>query len=193
MELSPRLYHLFVRPKWITNYYNHKIFNNFLKEFDFTNKQVVDLGCGVGTICSYFNPKQYIGLDCDKRRIDYAKTLNPDYTFKTVVDEQVEVPDFSIDYVLIFAVLHHIPKNVISNYLNEFKRILKKSGKLIVIEPCLYDGASIKNTIMKTFDKGEYIRSQDEYMNLLTSQQFKIEQTKRFSKCLYNELFIVAH
>lgn len=135
MELSPRLYNWFVRPKW----FSHICINGFIKSrFDFQNKMVLDFGCGIGTSSSVFSPEYYLGVDCDPKRIHYARRKNPDHRYKVADSCDLPLLQGSIDFILIIAVLHHIPREKLPNYLSEFHRILRPHGTIIVYEPCFW-------------------------------------------------------
>ncbi|MDK2919280.1 MAG: hypothetical protein PWQ37_2013 [Candidatus Petromonas sp.] len=193
MELSPKLYHWLVRPKWYTTRYMSNTLKSLLSDFDFNNKKVLDFGCGIGSNSLLFNPNCYIGIDCDSRRINYAKRLYTDYEFRHFLGNNFSFFDKSIDYILIMAVLHHISPVEISNYLQEFHRILKPNGKIIVIEPCLFEKSPLNNWWMTTFDKGKYICNEKTYVRMFEENSYKVENTKRFKKCfVYNELFFTA-
>lgn len=151
MELPPILYHWFVRPKWFFDIY---IGNIITTNFSFDNKTVLDFGCGVGSSCFMLNPSNYIGIDCDSRRIDYAKRLYPDYNFDVLCGNQLPIDDNSIDYILIISVLHHIPPGLLKDYMKEFYRVIKKDGKIIINEPCFFEKSYFNNLFMSFFDKG---------------------------------------
>ncbi|MFC4766142.1 class I SAM-dependent methyltransferase [Effusibacillus consociatus] len=190
MELSPKWYHWFVRPKWVTHRYIHNVIQDY---FDFNGKTVIDFGCGVGSNSSMFAPASYLGLDCDSQRISYAQRLYPDYSFQVFDRNRVPVADNSVDYILIVAVLHHIPSEELHAYLQEFRRILKPYGKIIVMEPCLDLNSPVSNWFMTFFDKGHYIRNEDDYMKLFLRNEYQINRLKQFKKLLlYNELFFSA-
>lgn len=192
MELSPKMYHWFVRPKWFTNRYN-STFKSLLGNLNFENKRVLDFGCGIGSSSCIFNPKDYIGIDCDDRRISYARRLYPDYRFESLKEKKLFLSDNSIDYILIMAVLHHIPSPKLSKYLKEFQRLLKPHGKIIVIEPCFFESFHLSNWYMKSFDKGKYIRCKDEYFKIFHDNNYTTKDMKRFKKCFYNEIFFTAN
>ncbi|WHH59467.1 class I SAM-dependent methyltransferase [Petroclostridium sp. X23] len=190
MELSPRIYDWFVRPKWFTEVY---INNKVLKEFDFSNKKILDFGCGVGSSCTMFTPNNYLGMDVDADRVKYAAHVHPGYNFSTIENMHIPVLQHSIDYILIISVLHHIPSEQLTDYLKEYRRILKNNGKILVIEPCVYDHCPVSNHFMALFDKGKYIRNEDEYVSIFTEQRYKVEVLKRFSQLyFYNKLFFTA-
>lgn len=189
VELSPRLYHYFVRPKWFTERYIKNKLKNMLSDYDFENKAVVDFGCGIGSNSIIFNSKKYVGLDCDKRRIEYAKKMFSNYAFKTLDGSSIDIASNSIDYITIMAVLHHISSDDILNYIDEFIRILKPKGEVIVIEPCYCESLPIRNLSMMLLDKGEYIRSEKEYLDLFEPSTWGVNKKYSFKKCLYNEIF----
>lgn len=193
MELSPNLYHWLIRPKWFVKEYNNRILKSFLDHIDFHNKDVLDYGCGIGSNCYLFEPDYYIGVDIDARRIDYAKKLYKDYRFYTIENNSFIFQEKQFDFIFLMAVLHHIPPQDTSRYLQKFHRVLKPNGKLIIIEPCKSKNSSLQNWFMCFFDKGKYILTEQEYIGLFQQQQFCIEQVKKFKKgYFYNEIFFTA-
>ncbi|HYE82933.1 MAG TPA: class I SAM-dependent methyltransferase [Clostridia bacterium] len=190
MELSPILYHRLIRPTWFLNRY---IYNTLKDGFNFENKKIIDFGCGVGSSAALFSSPSYLGLDCDNRRVEYARKINPGYNFGLLTGNKLPVPDASVDYVLIVSVLHHIASREISDYLNEFRRVLTSTGKVLVIEPCLFKGTYLSNSYMSWFDKGKYIRTEDEYIEMFVRFDYETQIIRRFSQLLlYRKLFFVA-
>lgn len=190
MELSPRLYHYLVRPKWLTTLY----IDNIVKErFDLNNKKILDFGCGVGTCSSMFSPDNYLGVDPDSRRIDYARRLYPKHTFLVLKEKELPLENRSVDYILVIAVLHHIPSKELQEYLQEFRRILKPNGKVIVIEPCFLKGSPLRNRFMAFFDNGKHIRDINGYFSLFYDHGYGIDIMKIYRKLFfYNELYFCA-
>lgn len=189
MELSPRLYHRFVRPKFFTKLY----INNLLQDtFDFKSRNVLDFGCGIGSSSSIFDPTHYLGIDLDSKRVAYAKCLYPTYRFDVFDGKKLPRNAHALDYIIMVAVLHHISSESIVNYLQQFREALKPAGRILVIEPCLLKGPHLNNSLMKFFDKGSYIRDQDEYMDLFERSNFSPIIIKKFRRFFYNELFLSA-
>jgi ubiquinone/menaquinone biosynthesis C-methylase UbiE len=190
LQLSPRIYHTFVRPSWFTKKY---IQNNIQQHFDFTGKTVLDFGAGTGANCTLSSPGYYFGIDPDQRRIDFAKKRYPQYRFEVFSGNEIPADDKSFDFILIIAVLHHIPPETISGYVKEFRRILKADGKIVAIEPCFFHNCTLSNWFMKRYDKGEYIRNEEEYLSYFTEESFRCTVLKKFKKCFfYNELYFTA-
>jgi ubiquinone/menaquinone biosynthesis C-methylase UbiE len=189
MELSPRLYHWLVRPKW---FFNTCIENIVSSNFNFDNKTVLDFGCGVGSSCFMLNSLNYLGIDCDSKRIAFAKRLHPDYNFDILQDNKIPVDNNSVDYILIISVLHHIPSESLKDYVKELYRVIKENGKIIIIEPCFFERSFFSNHFMSFFDKGNYIRNEYEYLSIFNNY-FQTDVFKKYSQLLlYNKIFITA-
>ena len=154
---------------------------------------MLDFGAGTGANCTLCCPDHYFGIDPDSRRINFARRLYAPYRFETFSGNSLPAEDNSFDYVLIIAVLHHIPPELIREYVKEFKRILKPGGKIIAIEPCFFEKSPFINLFMKFNDKGDYIQKEEDYLNYFSAENFRCNVLKRFKKCfLYNELYFTA-
>lgn len=190
MELSPKYYHYFVRPKWFSNIFFNKMLMDYV---DFKGKTVLDFGCGIGSSAFLFEPSTYVGVDCDNKRIEYANKLYPKHNFMTIKNARLPLSRRSVDYVMILSVLHHIPSESLAEYLEEFKRVLNSGGSIIIVEPCFYEKANIPNWCMFNFDKGKYIRNEEEYLNIFKEANYKTEVIKRYNQLLfYNKLMFSA-
>lgn len=190
MNLSPRLYHWMIRPRWLTQKYIHNYIQN---HFRLKNKAILDFGCGTGANCCICCPDQYLGIDPDENRIDLAKRIYPNHSFEAFNEYRIPSDDKRFDYIFIIAVLHHISDKQIKHYLNEFERVLKPQGRLIVIEPYLKQQSKINNLVMKRYDNGEYIRNEKEYLQLFRYSGFDYKVLQKFTKCFfYNEIFFSA-
>lgn len=153
----------------------------------------MDFGSGTGANCSMFTPARYLGIDPDSERVEYARKTYPDYMFQVFKNDQIPAEDKTVDYVVIIAVLHHIPSENILTYLQEFRRILKPNGKIIAMEPYFCDAKPWCNRFMEWYDNGRYIRNEEGYLRLFADNQFHCQVLKKFRKCFfYHELFFSA-
>ena len=191
MELSPKLYHWFVRPRWISDRY---LYNVLQKDYDFNGKKILDFGSGIGSSSQMFNSGCYLGVDCDSQRVNYARRMYPGRSFEVLKGRRLPVQDNSVDYILIFSVLHHIPSWELPGYLQEFRRVLnRQKGKVLVIEPCFFDGSRLCNIFMERFDKGRFIRREEDYICLFTDNSYHVNINDRYRQMLfYNKLFFSA-
>lgn len=194
MELTPALYHWFVRPSWLIRRYNEKTLKSILQDYDLSEKKVLDFGCGIGSNSHIFEPNNYKGIDINSNRINYAKKINKNYDFYSLKGNSLPFNNNDFDFIFLMAVLHHIPTDLITIYLQEFRRILRPKGMIIIIEPCFFNNKPISNCLMNFFDKGKYICSEKQYLDLFIKQKFEIHGVKKFKKgYLYNEIFFSAH
>jgi len=190
MELMPAVYRFIIRPSWFTKHY---IKSSILNEFDFNDKFVLEFGCGVGTNSKMFRPHLYLGVDCDMKRVDYASRLFQEYNFATIDGPQIPLQDKAVDYVLIISVLHHIPTDLLADYLEEFRRLLKDDGTVVVMEPCFHERSDFCNTLMSFFDKGKYIQYENGYLSLFEKKAFKTCILKTFTQlCVYRKILFSA-
>lgn len=131
---------------------NRTFYQTFAKEFSATRKrlqpgvlrilerisirdEILDLGCGNGQLASELRSKghegHYVGLDSNSDLLDIARQklaveesvslLEKDLTSSTWEDE---LPTENFDFILAFAVLHHIPS------LELRQQLVKKIRKL---------------------------------------------------------------
>src|SRR3989338_5017700 len=192
MHCSPLIYNMFAHPKIATKFYKRYIFRKFRNFSDVLNKSVLDFGCGTGNNCFLFNPRLYLGIDIDSERVNFAKKLHPSYAFEVIEDGKINIKNGSFEYILICGVLHHLSNKQISQYLEEFVRILKSKGKFIIFEPCFFPKSILGNWVMKTFDDGKYIRSKEDYLNLFDGKfRLKVYGKLRLYT-LYNMLLFTS-
>lgn len=188
MHVPPIIYNVIVHPRIITNRYITPRVEKFLSE----DKQVLDFGCGTGNNAFIFDPSRYLGVDIDQKRIDFANRLYAEHSFLCIDDGVLPIESKSIDMIFICAVLHHISDQDIAAHMGEFDRILKQDGLILVFEPCLFQGSRMNNWIMTTFDDGQYIRKEGDYLRLF-DKRFKTRVHDRFKTInCYNALFFSA-
>lgn len=102
-----------------------------------SDKAVLDFGCGPGWLSGQVAPyvKSVTSLDISCGAIACAQQINFAKNIKYICIGESglfpEVPDGSIDLLITFAVLQHIPNSLVEIILSEFARVLKKDGKAI--------------------------------------------------------------
>ncbi|MFH1582989.1 MAG: class I SAM-dependent methyltransferase [Candidatus Falkowbacteria bacterium] len=154
--------------------------NNFRGEKEVINKhficqtddKILDLGCGTGEFSVYFNPEIYTGLDIEKGYIDFAQK---NYKGNFLVGDATCLPfsNNSFSKILIIGVLHHLDNEVSSLVLKEASRVLKDNGLMLIMEDMATPRDNILTKFIHDFDKGKFIRTSENYKNLLRSD-FKI-------------------
>lgn len=71
----------------------------------FGNRQVTDIGCGYGRLCTAFQPDRYTGYDLNPAAIETARQRHPSYRFALMRDP-LDYP--AGDAALLYAVLVHV-------------------------------------------------------------------------------------
>ena len=101
--------------------------------------KVIDIGCGEGFYSIYLASKGFdvLGIDLSERAIGYAKEnakkYGVDARFKALSVEDLETLNETFDFVLEWAVIHHINPDKRQAYVEKVSRILNKGGKYVSI------------------------------------------------------------
>lgn len=120
------------------NFRNNEKFNTELVKFTELlprSAQVLDAGCGVGTPVSQFLVRkgfQVTGVDISKKMIDLAKENVPEATFYHRNILTLDFPNDSFEGIICIYTLWHIPRTNHSSILENFHRMLKDNGILVL-------------------------------------------------------------
>lgn len=108
-------------------------------QLDIAGKRLADLGCGSGSLSHALARKgaEVIGLDISEAALRQARKAAPDGTadFAAALGQALPLPNRSIDIVIYFNALHHIPVADMTLALDEVARVLRPGGQLYVVEP----------------------------------------------------------
>lgn len=96
---------------------------------------VIDLGCGSGRLATVLGRDYeltYQGIDVVPDLIAYARTITPaNYRFDVVERIHIPAADCSADMICAFSLFTHLLHEETYLYLEEVKRVLKPSGKMV--------------------------------------------------------------
>lgn len=132
-----------------------------LSELPFDGATVLELGCGraekTRTLAQTGRPRQIIALEVD--RIQHERNLQvtdlPGVSFRHGGAEAIPLDDASVDIVLMFKSLHHVPVASMDTALKEISRVLKPGGLAWISEP-VYAGDL--NEVFKLFHDEKVVR-----------------------------------
>ena len=150
------------------------------------DKRVLDFGCGPG-IMSIFFSNNYVGLDIDRTRIQYAQKMYPEKTFKQIgfisKDEKntvnhivIPYPNNYFDIILLNDCIHHINNRDMSDIISELFRVLQVGGYIIVREPNK-DTNMLTYMITEMAENGNYVRGKEEYKQLFNPLELVHEKS----------------
>lgn len=105
---------------------------------DLKDKDVLEVGCGSGWFTGLLAGEagKYNAIDPDVDALEQAQKNNPVADFMLGSGENLPFDDESFDVVLFTLSLHHQNAGIA---LTEAERVLRKSGKVLVMEPA-HDG-----------------------------------------------------
>ncbi len=149
-------------------------FKNELEKFTEllpSSGEILDAGCGVGTPVSQFLVKKgfkVTGVDISKKMIDLARENVPEATFYHRNILELDLPNESFDGIICVYTLWHIPRANHSHIIENFHRMLKDNGILVLNtgilesegmseffgEPMLWSTNDPKNTLAFVKERG---------------------------------------
>ena len=128
------------------------------------DKRILDFGSGLGLV------SQFLGENNEVVAIEPEKEMlfaYPNHTYKKILGSLEQVEKFeaeSFDIVLCHNVLEYIEENNREKYLSEFKRVLKRDGKLSIIK---------HNQVGKIMQAVVFSNDVDQALELLKGNEFR--------------------
>ena len=165
---------------------NFKVMKVFIRNSLGDKGNILDIGCGTGYFSRLFKNANYLGIDSSEEYVGFA---NKKYGGKFFVMDanKMNFKDKVFDGVLMISFLHHLTDEELNKILKDVRRVLKKDGKLIVIDPMLVPDQ--KNFIRKFIfkhDRGANGRNKEQILKLLNFY-FKVDkyEVKNSISCTY--------
>lgn len=100
----------------------------------------VDVGCGIGEHYPFITEEEkanssFIGIDLDRFKLEHFSMLHPEIPVLQADAVRLPFADKSVDTLQLLATLEHFSEREIVDLLDEFSRIVKPGGSLIVCYP----------------------------------------------------------
>ena len=143
----------------IFDYFRRFVHSNYKKEKNILtkelnlNKSTLDFGCGIGQYSTLF--KNYLGIDIEEDNIKYAKK---NYNRKFLKIESLkDIKNKRFDQIFTIMTFHHITSNETKEIFNDFHKILKKNGKVVIIDHVdVKSQSNLLGKFMLSMDRGKY-------------------------------------
>ena len=155
------------------------------------SQTILDFGCGNGTVLKNLRKispdSDFIGVDISGEAITQARKKNPDVKFFRVDDgNKIPLKSKSVDFVFAGDVVEHVYDT--ETMFNEFYRILKNGGKILITTP-YYGLIKTLIIVLVNFDlvfdpKGPHIRffTKKSLLSALKIVGFKINKFGYFGR-----------
>lgn len=157
------------------NFFNRLVLQDHIKRYMFASHlikymKVLDVACGngYGTEILSKSAKKVVGVDISKESIDLAikKYKNRNVEFYQSDAKSLNFSSSSFDFVVSFETIEHLSKKDARKFLVEIKRVLKRTGKLLISTPDNRN-ASLGNEPANPYHLHEY--SLNEFKNLIST------------------------
>jgi len=133
-NLAAQKYHDLFHNEMNEKEYDRKLLDLFAAKFN-TDSLICDAGCGPSAhIGRYLFEKgiKVVGVDISEKCIELAKLNNPQMKFECADIGSMPFDDNSFNGLISYYSIINTPKNYMSRIFNEFRRVLKPEGYLLV-------------------------------------------------------------
>ena len=125
------------------------------------NARLLELGCGAALttrrLAENFPVREIVAMEVD--RVQHEKNLLipdlPNVSFRFGGAQDIDLPDASVDAVIMLKSLHHVPTGDMDTAFAEIARVLRPGGLAYISEP-IYAGDF--NDILKLFNDEKLVR-----------------------------------
>jgi SAM-dependent methyltransferase len=95
---------------------------------------VADVGCGPGYVTGYLHDAgvDVFGIDLSPEMVAIARRDYPDLRFDVGTMTDLDIPDDSVVGIVAFWSVIHVPDRAISGVFEQFRRVLRPQGLLLV-------------------------------------------------------------
>lgn len=133
--------------------------------------RILDIGCGPGNMLPFLPVGEYLGVDASESYIASARrrySHRGQFLCQRVSHHTVEQLG-AFDIVLALGLVHHLEDAEAQDLFRLGYTALKPGGRVITMDGVYYAGQSMGKRYFLSRDRGQYIRSQEEYLKLAHS------------------------
>jgi len=139
---------------------------------------ILDLGCGPGRLIDLLpEGVKYTGIDISAEYIEDAK-IRYGNKYNFICGNILDI-DFTtigaFDKVIARGFFHHLNDRTILDLMDYIKPALSKHVQLVSLDGCYIADQNFISKFLISNDRGNYVRKETEYMNLLKSSFNNVE------------------
>jgi SAM-dependent methyltransferase len=127
---------------------------------------VLDIGCGTADVLDDLPEVQYYGFDSSEDYIALARARHGDRGTFVSAPVSRDTVDGEFDLAIAIGVLHHLPDRDAEDLFALAASVLKPAGRLVTVDPCFHDGQTELRRFVISLDRGQHVRTVDEYHDL---------------------------
>ena len=158
------------------------------QEINPTNKLVLDVATGTGSLAIALSSiaKKVVGIDLSSKMLDVAckKRRNNNLSFLQMDASKMKFADDEFDVITISLGLHDMPLEIRTSVLKEVRRVLKKGGKLYILEYALPPNkllGLISSRLINIYESKYYLKFiESNFEDYLNTFDFKIERKTNY-------------
>ena len=161
---------------------------------DYSNKTILDLGCGIGCFAYEFGEKakEVVGIDISDKVIKYAIENNSRENIKYYVKDITKLDDFDYKFDIVFS-------DMVFNYIEDYDKLLRDiynhlndNGMLVFSEVHPISTASLGESSWVN-DSGQLKFQLDNYCNISKRKRVYFNGTFDFYHRRFEELINIAY
>jgi cyclopropane fatty-acyl-phospholipid synthase-like methyltransferase len=150
-------------------YRSHVLVNDYIRPQ--SGDRILDIGCGPGNMVPFLPQGEYLGVDANESYINSARER---YGKRgAFVCERVShhsVQQFgAFDIVLALGLVHHLDDDEARDLFRLGYTALKPGGRMITNDGCYMQNQSTVKRYLLSRDRGQFVRTQQEYETLAHS------------------------
>lgn len=157
--------------------------------------RILDIGCGTGELVDFMPVVDYVGHDPSGEYIEAAKQrFGERGIFLEGGVGEVDLVSESFDLAVAKGVLHHLDDDTARSLFDEAVRALRPGGRVVTIDPTITNGQSRIARFLASRDRGQNVRSPDDYEALVPKAFTSVEVTVHHDllRVPYSHAVIVA-
>jgi ubiquinone/menaquinone biosynthesis C-methylase UbiE len=155
---------------------------------------VLDVGCGTGTVLNLYQKAgcRVFGIDSSPAMLEVARQkLGKRAELRLGDASQMPYPDETFDLIIAVLALHEMPAPTRSAAMSEAKRIMKKEGRILLIDyhpgPIRFPSGWLSKAVITFFEVtagGEHFRNYRDFLArcglpcLITTHQLSVDKMK---------------